>query len=465
MQSPRTVALVGQPNVGKSRLFNRLANKRISIVHDQPGVTRDVISEDMGPYTLLDTGGIGLTGKLTPQIIQDATEEQVEFAIAAADLILFVTDGRKGCTHLDETLANKLRSTGKPIQLLVNKIDLPELEENVTEFSGLGLGDGLAVSAEHGYGMDELQDTILDHLGPETIEEIDDSDEPRRIRISFAGRPNVGKSSLCNQLLNSERMIVSDVPGTTRESVERNLDYETKGEGTWHFRLVDTAGMRRKRKVDSSLEYFSNLRTKDAIESADTVFLVIDAVDGVTKQDHILAESILDDGRALAILVNKWDEAQAMHRSGKLEEYSSLKEFKEFYEESIRKELFFLPDSPILFVSAKTGFSIERILQTARQLDAIQNTKLPTGELNRVIGDLLERQPPPMVRGKRFKIYYVVQVGNRPFRVRLFCNQPHRFEKSYRRYLQKGFQSHFGFPGCPVFFHLTGKEQRYTEES
>jgi len=259
-------------------------------------------------------------------------------------------------------------------------------------------------------------------------------------------------------------MIVSDVPGTTRESVERNMDYETKGEGTWHFRLIDTAGMRRKRKVDSSLEYFSNLRTKHAIESADTVFLVIDAIDGVTKQDHILAESILDDGRALAILVNKWDQAQAMHRSGRLEDYSSLNEFREAYEESIRKELFFLPDSPILFVSAKTGFSIERILKTARQLDAIQNTKLPTGELNRVIGDLLERQPPPMVRGKRFKIYYIVQVGNRPFRLRLFCNQPHRFEKSYRRYLTNGFQAHFGLPGCPVFFHLTGKEQRYTDE-
>ena len=464
MQSPRTVALVGQPNVGKSRLFNRLTNKRISIVHDQPGVTRDVISEDLGPYTLLDTGGIGLTGKLTPQIIQDATEEQVDFAIAAADLILFVTDGRKGCTHLDETLANKLRTTGKPIQLLINKIDTEDMLAELHEFSALGLGEGIPVSAEHGLGIEDLRDNILEHIGPEAEEAVDDPDEPRRIRISFAGRPNVGKSSLCNQLLNADRMIVSDVPGTTRESVERDMDWETKGEGTWHFRLVDTAGMRRKRKVDSSLEYFSNLRTKGAIESADAVFLVIDAMDGVTKQDHILAESILDDGRPLAILVNKWDQAQETHRSGNLKDYDSLKEFMQVYEESIRNELFFLPDSPILFVSAKTGFSIDRILKTARQLDIIQNTKLPTGELNRVIGDLLERQPPPMVRGKRFKIYYTVQVGNRPFRLRLFCNQPFRLEKSYKRYLQKGFQAHFGVPGCPVFFHLTGKEQRYTEE-
>ena len=259
-------------------------------------------------------------------------------------------------------------------------------------------------------------------------------------------------------------MIVSDVPGTTRESVERDLDYESKGEGTWGFRLVDTAGMRRKRKVDSTLEYFSNLRTKGAIESSDAVFLVIDAQDGVTKQDQILAESILDEGRALAILVNKWDQAQDTFRGGALEGYANLKEFRDSYEESIRKELFFLPDSPVVFVSAQTGFAIERILRTARQLDAIQETPLPTGELNRVIGGLLERQPPTLIRGKRFKVYYTVQVGTRPFRIRLFCNQPHRFEKGYKRYMEKGFQSHFGLPGCPVRFLLTGKEERYSRE-
>ena len=463
MNQNRTVALVGRPNVGKSRLFNRLAGKRISIVHDQPGVTRDVISEELDQYTLLDTGGIGLTGKMTPEIIQAATEEQADFAIAAADLILFVTDGRDGFTALDEMVGGMLRSTGKPILLLVNKIDQPDLEDAVHEFSRLGFGVGLPVSAEHGRGMDELEMHIIKHLGPKP--EIPEDSEPRRIRISFAGRPNVGKSSLCNRLLNSERMIVSEVPGTTRESVERDLDYESKGEGTWRFRLVDTAGMRRKRKVDSSLEYFSNLRTKGAIESSDVVFLVIDSIDGVTKQDQILAESILDDGRALAILVNKWDQAQDTFRSGRIEGYESLKDFRDAYEESIRKELFFLPDSPVIFASALTGFAIERIFKTARQLDAIQDTKLPTGELNRVIGNLLERQPPPSVRGKRFKVYYTVQVGMRPFRIRLFCNQPHRFESGYKRYMNKGFQSHFGLPGCPVRFLLTGKEERYSGES
>jgi GTP-binding protein len=462
MHVHRTVALVGRPNVGKSRLFNRLAGRRISIVHDQPGVTRDVISEDLEDYTLLDTGGIGLGGELTPEIIQTATEEQAQFAIAAADLVLFVTDGREGCTPLDEMVASLLRATGKPIVMLVNKVDQPELEDSVDDFARLGLGAGLPISAEHGRGTDALNEAILQHLGPRP--ETHASDEPRRIRISFAGRPNVGKSSLCNRLLDSDRMIVSEVPGTTRESVERDLDYDSKGEGTWGFRLVDTAGMRRKRKVDSSLEYFSNLRTKGAIESSDAVFLVIDAQDGVTKQDQILAESILDDGRALAILVNKWDQAQDTFRSGELEGYESLKDFRDTYEESIRKELFFLPDSPVVFVSARTGFAIDRILRTARQLDAIQETPLPTGELNRVIGGLLERQPPPRVGGKRFKVYYCVQVGKRPFRIRLFCNQPHRFEQGYKRYMEKGFQAHFGVPGCPVRFHLTGKEERYSGE-
>ncbi len=462
MHSNRTVALVGRPNVGKSRLFNRLAGKRISIVHDQPGVTRDVISEDLDQYTLLDTGGIGLAGRLTPQIIQAATEEQANFAIAAADLILLVTDGREGFTPLDEMVADMLHTTGKTVVLLVNKVDRPDLEGAVDDFARLGLGAGLPVSAEHDRGMDALKSRILKHLGPKP--EVPEDSGPRRIRISFAGRPNVGKSSLCNRLLDSERMIVSEVPGTTRESVERDLDYESKGEGTWRFRLVDTAGMRRKRKVDSSLEYFSNIRTKGAIESSDVVFLVLDTMDGVTKQDQILAESILQDGRALAILVNKWDQAQDSFRGGNLEDYKSLNEFREAYEESIRKELFFLPASPVIFVSALTGFAIERIFKTARQLDAIQETKLPTGELNRVIGNLLERQPPTSVRGKRFKIYYTVQVGTRPFRIRLFCNQPHRFEKGYRRYLEKGFQSHFGLPGCPVSFMLTGKEQRYSDE-
>ena len=358
---------------GKSRLFNRLVGRRVSIVHDQPGVTRDVISEELPDFTLLDTGGIGLGGELTPEIIQAATEDQADFAIAAADLILLVTDGREGCSPLDETVASLLRSKGKPIQLVVNKIDQPELEGAIDDFARLGLGVGLPVSAEHDRGTDALQAAILRHLGPPPPVDLEKVSQ-RRIRISFAGRPNVGKSSLCNRLLASDRMIVSDVPGTTVRVWSVISIMNPRERGTWGFRLVDTAGMRRKRKVDSTLEYFSNLRTKGAIESSDAVFLVIDAQDGVTKQDQILAESILDEGRALAILVNKWDQAQDTFRGGALEGYANLKEFRDSYEESIRKELFFLPDSPVVFVSAQTGFAIERILRTARQLDAIQDS-------------------------------------------------------------------------------------------
>ena len=262
-----------------------------------------------------------------------------------------------------------------------------------------------------------------------------------------------------------DRLIVSNVPGTTRETVELDLDYEPKNSrSSWKFRLFDTAGLKRHKRIDSSLDYFSAVRTKKAIESVDVVFLVLDAREGVTKQDKIMADHILSEGRALSILVNKWDLALESFRKDPLPGYEDEKDFRKNYVNSIRKELFFLPDSPINFVSALTGYSISDFLQVARDLDSRMNKTLATSALNKVIGDMWEHRPPAKIKGKRFKVFYAVQVENRPFRIRLFCNREERLNDQYKRYLEKGIQQKFGLAGCPLKFSLTGKEIRYKEE-
>ena len=258
---------------------------------------------------------------------------------------------------------------------------------------------------------------------------------------------------------------MSDVPGTTRETVELDLDYKTEGASEpWRFRLFDTAGLKRKNRIDSSLDYFSAVRTKHAIDEVDVVFLVLDAREGVTKQDKILAGHALDSGRALSILVNKWDLALESFRKDPLPGYEDEKDFRKSYLSSIRKELFFLPDSPISFVSAQTGFAMEDFLQVARDLDARMNKSISTSALNKLIGEMWEHRPPAKVGGKRFKVFYAVQVENRPFRVKLFCNREEKLNDQYKRYLEKGIQKRFGLSGCPLKFSLAGKEARYTEE-
>lgn len=460
-----SVAIVGRPNVGKSRLFNRLAGKRISIVHDRPGVTRDVVIADSSEgYTLMDTGGIGMQPEMTSVEIQDATEYQADFAIRAADLLLFVVDGREGLIPLDETLAKKFRKMGKKPVLVVNKIDEPEKNYSISEFDKLGFEKVVGVSAEHGHGFDQLLSCILENL-PEFENLLPSGEGDGRTKIAFVGRPNVGKSSLCNRLLDMERLIVSDVPGTTRETVELDLDYNAEDrEEVWKFRLFDTAGLKRHKRIDTSLDYFSSVRTKNAIESVDVVFLVLDSREGVTKQDKIMADHILKEGRALSIIVNKWDLALESFRKDPLPGYEDEKDFRKSYLKSIRKELFFLPDSPISFVSALTGYSIKDFLQVARDLDARMDKVLSTSALNKVIGEMWEHRPPAKIKGKRFKVFYAVQVENRPFRVKLFCNREEKLNDQYRRYLEKGIQQKFGLSGCPLKFSLAGKEQRYQEE-
>lgn len=458
----RTVALVGRPNVGKSRLFNRLCGKRMSIVHDMPGVTRDLISTEVrDDYVLLDTGGIGMELEMTPKNIATAAEDQVEFAIQAATVILFVVDVRSGITALDEMVAQKLRRYGKQVILVTNKVDREEDEGDADEFVRLGLGDSFRVSAEHGRGILDLEREIDERLGPKP--EGSEVDKSARIRISLIGRPNAGKSSIGNKLLNSTRLIVSDVAGTTRDSVELDLDYQHKDGELLKFRMADTAGLRMKRKVDSPVEYFSTVRTQAAMERSDVVFLVIDAVDGVTKQDQALAGEILDAGRALVVVVNKWDRIIEQWEQEPIEGYKNLKHFLKTYEESLRKEMFFLPNPPVLFVSAKTGFEVESMLEAAAALQATLDMKLPTGRLNNLIQKLFEARAPKLVGIKRFKVFYAVQTGSRPLRIRFFCNRVERLEPAYRRYLEKAIIHEFQLNGCPVRFDLVGKDRRYEE--
>ncbi len=456
MSDSRIVALVGRPNVGKSRIFNRLARRRISIVHDKPGITRDVISTEVDDdYTLMDTGGLGLVLEEDRADLTEAVEVQVHVAVNAARLILFVVDGREGLTPMDEMVADQLRRAGKNVVLLANKIDDPGTEHRIKEFGRLGFSHRLPFSAEHGWGEGDLREIIAEKLGPPP-----EKPDQKRIKLSFVGRPNVGKSSLGNRLLKSDRLIVTDIPGTTRDAVEVDLDYQNPDGSTWHFRMIDTAGMRHPGKVSSPVEYFSSNRSEHAIEASDVVYLVLDAKDGVTKQEQKLGGMVLEKGRAMVIVVNKWDLVHDAFREEPLEGYENEREFRETFEKSVRKELFFNPDSPVIFVSALEGFALDRLLKAARRLDYVLDKKLPTGRLNRLLSDLADKRSPPAMKGRRFKIYYAVQTGNRPFRLKIFCNEATTLPDPYRRYLEAGISREFDLGGCPIRFELIGKPKR-----
>ena len=462
----RIVAIVGRPNVGKSRLFNRLARKRISIVHDQPGVTRDVISAEIADdkYTLLDTGGIGYKGLDTPAALTKASEAQVDFAMATASLILFVVDGLSGLSSLDERIAQRLRKSKKAVRLVVNKADFDDDKIELEEAYRLGLGEPLRVSAEHGRGESELREAILAALGPVPVE-TEASTGPKTatdpLCICFIGRPNVGKSSLSNRLLQSDRLIVSEVPGTTRDAIELPFAFIGRNGKSYPFRLIDTAGIKAATKLASPVEYFSRLRSLDAIKNTDVVFLVLDSLDGVTQQDKAIAGEAIKEGKPIVIAVNKWDLIQkAFTAQGGFAPYKSERDYREKYEHALFERLFFTPGSPVIFVSAVSGYEVDRMLNAAVKLNRTLDKKLATGRLNQVLGHLSERMPPPAIAGRRFRIYYATQTGTRPFRIRLFCNREEKLTEQYRRYLEAGLVKEFDLNGCPIFFDLVGKPTR-----
>ena len=433
------VAVVGRPNVGKSTLFNAIINKRISIVEDVPGVTRDRIyfdAEWLGTkFTLIDTGGIEF---LVPKEdhISVGTKAQAQLAILEADVIVLVCDGRVGVTADDEQVAHLLRDAGKPVVLAGNKIDSPAQEMNVYEFYSLGLGDPHAISASNLLGLGDLLDDVVKHFPQREI----DPHEDELVHVALVGRPNVGKSSLTNALLGEERVLVSDVPGTTRDSIDTHWKYHRE-----EFVLIDTAGMRRKAKIDLPVEHYSVIRSLRSIDRADVVVLVLDATQGVTEQDTKIAGYAHEAGKGMIILVNKWDLIEKDSKS------------TETYAEDIRRELAFLQYAPIVYVSALTKQRIHRLGELIQFVSEQQTRRVSPGVLNEVLPDAKLMNPPPMKYGKEIKLYYMTQVGVKPPTFVLFCNYAQYVHFSYVRFLENRLRESFGFEGTPIRLVLRGK--------
>ena len=432
------VAIVGRPNVGKSTLFNRILGKRKAIVEDVPGVTRDRNYADVTRYAkrfaLIDTGGFepASSDKLLSQM-----REQSQLAIEEADVILFVMDGREGLTPADEEVAHFLRQVEKKVIFVVNKIDGLSQEANVAEFYALGVDDLHAVSAEHRLGIRELVDEIIDNL-PASTAKLEDTSETR---LSIIGRPNVGKSSLVNRLLGYERVVANPVAGTTRDSVATPFVFNGQ-----HYVLIDTAGIRRKGRVSQKLEKYAVIQALKALDRTHIALVVIDAVEGVTEQDLTVAGYAFERGRAVILIVNKWDLVQKTN--------ATMGE----HVKTLRSTFKFLPSSPIHFVSALTGQRVNRIMADVEKVSREFNRKVSTAELNRVLKDAETNHPPPMFRGKRLKLFYATQTAVRPPSFVVFVNKAEGFHFSYHRYLVNCLRQAFGFEGCPIRLKFTDRE-------
>ena len=482
------IAIVGRPNVGKSALFNRIVKKRIAIVHDQPGVTRDRVSVEAEwhgrPYTLVDTGGIGLLrGEKSNDVIIRAAVEQVEIAIEAANVIILVVNVQEGVVPLDREVAQRLRLSGKPILVAVNKVDDFASEKGADEFSQLGFEKIFPVSAIHGGGIENLMDAALSFLPPTppsdegeaasdeqpTAPVGDETEAPvshvaRRtspLKLAIVGRPNVGKSSIINVLTNSKRVIVSPIPGTTRDSIDVPFEVETEGVRQKYI-LIDTAGMRKTRRVDDTVEFFSVQRAQESIIRSDITVLVIDAEAGITEQDKKIADVIVENRKACIIVVNKWDlfakevlearEEEIQKRKdkvrteGQAKDLTTLGEFAEW----VQRKLFFLDYAPVIFTSAKSGFHLNRLLEAVRYVAAQLQQKIPTAILNRTLRDAVERRQPISNQGHRLKFFYATQVRLSPPTFLLFVNRDELLSDQYKKYLAGEMRTAFGYEGCPV---------------
>lgn len=425
------VAIVGRPNVGKSQLFNRLAGKRLSIVEDTPGITRDRLYADAEwrgrQFQIVDTGGIEPS---TENEILKFMRMQAEIAVNAADVIILITDLRTGVTAADEEVAAMLRRSHKPIVLAVNKCDTPGAEPpEFYEFYNLGLGEPFAISALHGYGTGDLLDACFDHFPEETGSE----EDGQYIKVAVIGKPNVGKSSLINQILGENRVIVSNVAGTTRDTVDSQFEND-KGK----FLLIDTAGIRKRSKVDERVEKFSVMRSMMAIERSDVCVIMIDAQEGVTEQDTKVAGEAHNAGKACIIVVNKWD---LVEKDGKTMEQ---------YTKRVREGLAYMPYAPVLFLSALTGQRVPKLFDTINMVYEQNGRRIPTGQLNSLLAESIARVQPPTDKGRRLKIYYMTQSGIRPPTFVCFCNDARLFHFSYQRYLENQIREVYGLDGTPV---------------
>jgi GTP-binding protein len=428
------VAIVGRPNVGKSTLFNRIAGERIAIVEDKPGITRDRIYAQ-GEWTgkrfhLIDTGGLEFGGE---DVFIDHVRHQVELAVDEADVIIFVVDGREGLMPSDEEVATWLHRADKPVVLAVNKADNRRLREDMYEFYSLGFDEVIPISALHGTGTGDLLDAVVSRF-PDREEEVFDEDT---IRVSVIGRPNAGKSSLINAILGQERVIVSPIPGTTRDAVDTPLHRDGQD-----FVLVDTAGIRKRGKVYESTEKYSVLRALRAIERSDVALIVLDGERGIAEQDKRIAGYAHEAGCASIFVVNKWD---AVEKDDK-----TMDRFRR----EIMKAFSFMDYAPILFVSAKTGQRVHKILPAVQEVAEQHAMRVSTSVLNQVLTDAMLTTPPPSERGKRLKIRYGTQVSVKPPTIVLFCNDPELAHFSYLRYLENRFREAFGFRGTPLRIRL-----------
>ncbi len=433
------VAVVGRPNVGKSTLFNALAGSRISIVKDTPGITRDRIYADVTwlnyNFTLIDTGGIEPDSN---DIILSQMREQAQIAIDTADVILFMVDVKQGLVDADAKVADMLRRSHKPVVLVVNKVDsYQKMMMDVFEFYNLGIGEPMAISAVNQQGIGDLLDVVISHFPEELLQ----AEEDERPRIAIVGKPNVGKSSIINKLLGENRLIVSDIAGTTRDAVDAEVTYNGR-----EYVFIDTAGLRRKKKIKEELEHFMIVRTVSAVERADIVVLVIDAEEGVTEQDAKIAGIAHDRGKGIIIAVNKWDAVE--------------KDDKTIYRftEKIRQILSFMPYAEITFISAKTGQRLNKLYELIDMVEQNQSLRVATGVLNEIMTEAVALQQPPSDKGKRLRLYYITQVAVKPPTFVIFVNDKQLMHFSYARYIENKIRETFGFKGTPI--HLIIRERK-----
>ncbi len=436
------VAIVGRPNVGKSTLFNKLVGRRLSIVDDTPGVTRDRIFGDcewLGRHMLLvDTGGIE---PYSDDVILSQMRTQAQLAIESADVLVLVTDLRSGVTATDEEVAAMLQKSGKPVVLCVNKCDtVGEIPAEFYEFYNLGLGDPVAVSSVHGHGTGDLLDAVLAELP----EESGAGEEDDAVRVAVIGKPNVGKSSLVNALTGENRAIVSDIAGTTRDATDTRLENEHG-----KFVLIDTAGLRRKSRVDDKIEKYSVLRAQMAVERADVCVILIDATEGFTEQDSKVAGIAHEQGKACIIAVNKWD---AVEKDGATMDRERKKLMQDFA---------FMSYAPIIFISAKNGQRLDRLLELIQFVDTQNAMRISTGKLNEVLADATQRVQPPTDKGRRLKIYYITQASTRPPTFVCFVNRKELFHYSYQRYLDNRIREVFGLEGTPTRYIVRERESKH----
>lgn len=436
------VAIVGRPNVGKSTLFNRLVGQRQAIVEDTPGVTRDRIygySEWNGKrFMLVDTGGF-IPG--SEDVMERSVREQAMIAIEEADVILFVCDGRDGVTSFDMDIANILRSSEKPVVLIVNKCDNSIQLANSYEFYSLGLGEPYAISALSGFNTGDFLDVIAENLQDDDIEDTD-----TRLKLALVGRPNVGKSSLSNALLGKDRSIVTDIPGTTRDSIDSVVKYY--GE---EIVLVDTAGLRKRSHINENVEMYSTMRTMRAIERCDIGVVLIDATRGLEEQDKKIINLVSDARKGIIIAVNKWDLIEKDHKTA--DEFTNI----------IRNELRTFEYVPIVYISALTRQRITKIIEIAKEIDTRRKTRIKTSELNATLLPFFEKTPPPAVKGLDLRINYVTQVGTEPPVFAFFLNHPHLLPDSYKRFMERILRENFDFVGTPISFVFRRKNVPYEE--